>query len=264
MVFSAHPWFTTNALEEDQEDVSLSVRTIPLSVRMNWLKRLRHSKVQFLFSGSGSVSRAPKRSVGGGYDQDASPVSSSSSSSGTCPHEGPGSSSQEDDVPVMKASRLSDSKTYDLYASKHELNRRPFPVGLVIPPPPSISPSEGGEGVISIVGEVAQDIQIKESENDKENEGDSDDNDDAVEDKDDDDEWINQDLTYEGPVMIITAPIGHQIEQNDLKKQKCSISESSDPRNSLESAGIRIVKVYEQESVQDFYTLENIPKIITI
>jgi hypothetical protein len=140
MVFSAHPWFTTHALEEDQEDVCLSVRTIPLSVRMNWLKRLRHSKVQFLFSGSGSVNGVV------GYNQE---VSSSSSSTyvraSTYPHEGLGlesdSTGDMNDTsctasPVKKASRLSEAKTHDFYASKQESSRRPFPNGLIIPPPP--------------------------------------------------------------------------------------------------------------------------------
>lgn len=114
MVFSAHPWFTTHALEEEQGDVCLSARAIPLSVRMTWLKRLRHTKVQFLFSGSGrlEVEVGPNDGVGILNDN----FSSSSSSSSRPPP--------------------SQLEMYDIYASKHESSRRPFPKGLIIPPPP--------------------------------------------------------------------------------------------------------------------------------
>lgn len=51
--------------------------------------------------------------------------------------------------------------------------------------------------------------------------------------------------------MIITSPLGVR-EEADL---------GPDP---LQGQGVRIIKVYEQEVFQEFFTVGNIPKTVTL
>jgi hypothetical protein len=51
--------------------------------------------------------------------------------------------------------------------------------------------------------------------------------------------------------MIITSPLGVK-EETGL---------GPDP---LQGQGVRIIKVYEQEVFQEFYTVGNIPKTVTL
>lgn len=61
--------------------------------------------------------------------------------------------------------------------------------------------------------------------------------------------------------MIVTYPMGGQ----QIEKQKCS--NEFEPLNSAKThrgPGIRIVRVYEQESFQDHFLIENIPKSVIL
>ena len=51
--------------------------------------------------------------------------------------------------------------------------------------------------------------------------------------------------------MIITSPIG-------VKDETVLVPDT------LHSQGIRIIKVFEQEVYQEFFTVENIPKTMTL
>ena len=72
---------------------------------------------------------------------------------------------------------------------------------------------------------------------------------------------MNEDETYEGPLMIITAPIGIPSEKI---KNKETLGQDSIKFENLNGPGIRIIKVYEQDSVQEFFSIENIPKNIIL
>ena len=73
---------------------------------------------------------------------------------------------------------------------------------------------------------------------------------------------MNEDETYEGPLMIITAPIGIP---SDLKNKKTeTLGQDSIKFENLNGPGIRIIKVYEQDSNQEFFSIENIPKNIIL
>eukprot|EP01031_Cornospumella_fuschlensis_P036976 gene36976-44856_t len=65
IVFSYHPWFLEFAEEEDAfEDESNTIhKTIPRSVRLYWLQKMRHHKVRMIFT---SYNQAPKEVVDAG------------------------------------------------------------------------------------------------------------------------------------------------------------------------------------------------------
>eukprot|EP00595_Chromulina_sp_UTEXLB2642_P002349 CAMPEP_0196767934 /NCGR_PEP_ID=MMETSP1095-20130614/42143_1 /TAXON_ID=96789 ORGANISM="Chromulina nebulosa, Strain UTEXLB2642" /NCGR_SAMPLE_ID=MMETSP1095 /ASSEMBLY_ACC=CAM_ASM_000446 /LENGTH=274 /DNA_ID=CAMNT_0042136805 /DNA_START=1656 /DNA_END=2477 /DNA_ORIENTATION=+ len=50
LIFTNHPWFINHA-EEDDTIESLQF-VIPKEIRLKWLKKLRHSKVKYLYSGN--------------------------------------------------------------------------------------------------------------------------------------------------------------------------------------------------------------------
>ena len=125
-----------------QSHLYRSVRTVSLPDRLHWLKRLRHSKVRFLFSGGGYCeSKVPRRSV--------APMVSLAG---------------DDDVRKGKATALDGAIVavnsaqsqdhvqelrvcHDICARNKvaENNRRPFPKALFPPPPEKVEGDDDEE-----------------------------------------------------------------------------------------------------------------------
>ena len=75
---------------------------------------------------------------------------------------------------------------------------------------------------------------------------------------------MNQDETYEGPTIVITAPLGIA---NDVKKtmNTGTLGQlTSGGNEALKGPGIRIVRVYEHESTQEFHSIDNIPQSVAM
>lgn len=79
---------------------------------------------------------------------------------------------------------------------------------------------------------------------------------------------MNQDETYEGPQMIITAPIGMapiiDLSHGPNTKVPLEVPGGDKGEGGVRGVGIRIIKVYENESFQEFYTIKDVPKTIVL
>ena len=75
---------------------------------------------------------------------------------------------------------------------------------------------------------------------------------------------MNQDETCEGPTIVITAPLG--ITKDVNKTINAGTLSQSPPggNEALKGPGIRIVRVYEHESMQEFFSIDNIPQSVVM